>query len=125
MRAYSTRDGRIVWDVDTRVSTAQHQARPPSRNGGILVRSRPLSLGYGGHFHSSDTAGVTRRAQSRRVERWWFEARVHAARVLVVLVEYATMPSASFIAERRRMPTAALASMMLSARRAASAMPLA
>lgn len=49
----------------------------------------------------------------------------HAARVLVVLVECATMPSASFIAERRRMPTAALASMMLSARRAASAIEFA
>jgi hypothetical protein len=63
---------------------------------------------------------LKRRLSSRRA------IHLHAAVFLVLLAVTATsIPSASLIAERRRSPTAAFASNMLSARRAASAMLLA
>jgi hypothetical protein len=51
-------------------------------------------------------------------------ACVHAAFLVLSAVIATSIPSASVIAERRRTPTAALAASILSARRAASAMPL-
>ena len=63
---------------------------------------------------------LKRRLSARRA------IHLHAAVFLVLSAATATsIPSASLIAERRRAPTAAFASNMLSARRAASAMLLA
>jgi hypothetical protein len=69
--------------------------------------------------------GLCRRSYPKRRLSARRAIHLYAATFLMSEAAAASSPSASLISERRRTPTAAFASNMLPARRAASAMPLA